>query len=60
MRRIYALLIVLALAFPVVASAAGEIGDPDGLTASGDLAAPAPVTAWLGSVVRFLIVFVGI
>jgi hypothetical protein len=60
-RRICALVFVLALACPVVASAAGEIGDPDGVAASGDLTAPAPTADdWFGSVVRFLVVYVGI
>ena len=60
-RRICALVFVLALAFPVVASAEGEIGDPYGVSSSGDLTAPAPTAFdWIDSVVRFLVVYVGI
>lgn len=61
-RRICALVFVLALACPVVASAAAEIGDPDGLAASGDLTASAPgaVVEWIDSFVRVLVVYMGI
>jgi hypothetical protein len=57
MRRYLSRLSVFAVAVvcPVVASAANEIADPDGLTA----AAPGAVD-WLDSVVRFLVVYVGI
>lgn len=59
MRRICALIFVLALACPVVASAAGEVGDPYGSSSSGDLAAPGAAD-WIDSVVRFMVVYVGI
>lgn len=57
MRRTLSRLSVFALAVvcPVVASAANEIADPDGLPAAAPGAAE-----WIDSLVRLLVVYLGI
>lgn len=59
MRRIAALVLVLVLICPVIASAACPEGDPYGASCSSDLTAPAPA-GWLDSIVRALFTYLGI
>ena len=67
MRRTCALVLVLALVFPLAASAGGAAQDPNGTpeaeavttSTAGDLQASA-LPAWVGSVLRVLLAHLGV